>query len=161
MDIVKKERVVGNEVKTSYELSNGLKKLSFEESALGYLTTKLYCDDVNENLWFCENFVINKNDTDIYKMLDDIFFSYGYRTFFSTEGDFVSLIKEEDSYKFRFISGNNNDPRMMVSRYVDHTEENQSLYDFYDKLQEYVLSNENVKDGSKKILRKSKKNIES
>jgi hypothetical protein len=161
MDIVKKERIVGDEVNTSYELSKDGKKLSFEESFLGYLTTKLYCDDANKNLWFCENFIVDKNDTDIYKMIDDIFFSYGDRVFFVSEGDFVTLIKDDNTYKFRFVRGFNENYKLMEAKYVDYTEENQSLYDLYGKLQEYVLDNENVKDGSIKILTKSKKNIES
>ena len=151
----------------TYDLYSSGKHLMFSMSDMGYLTVSLFYDDCDKDFWFEEDFLIDKSNQQIYRLIDGMFFSYGDKVYFDTQGADLTLEKDEDGkgYVFNFVRNFKEDNKMIESKIVSCTMENKSLVDTFIRLQDYDPSRHQIHmtelESAPKKLNKSKKNIES
>ena len=137
MEVFKGEERKDKKGISTFDFKNDEKHLLFGMSELGYLTLGFYYENPDKEFWFTEDFLVDKSNYHIYKMMDDLFFSYGGETFFSTEGANLTLTKDEDGYRFNFEKDFRENKRIIESKFFLDTVENRSMYNFFEKLQEY------------------------
>ena len=148
MDIIKEK---GNE---NIELVNNGKSLRFSLTNLNYLKLTL-TNDNKDKMWINESFYVDKKDTEVYNLIDSVFFSYCGETIFDTDGDYLILKKDDNRYNFLFLANLDKVGYNELScEFVDYTTENSSMENLFIKLQ--GLEATKVKEPVKKLTKRIK-----
>lgn len=146
------------------DFSDNGKHIMFSMGLLHNLILCLYYES-EKPFSIRESFQIDKSNKQLYDIIDGIFFSYGGRVFFDTEGAKVTLTEDENGYKFIFDRTFDEKNGIIESKFVNNTEENNSMNNLFMKLQTYDFTKdqepkEHLNSNAKK-LKKCKKKIES
>lgn len=145
--------IIKDKERENVELVNKGMRLSFSLTELNFLKVAIRKDN-NEKLWLNETFEVEKKDSEIYQMIDRLFFSYGDEVLFDTYGDSLTLKHEDDKYKFFFLSNLTRLDNEMYSEFVDYTQENSSMEALF--LDFLNLKNTNNKEQPKKLIKRNK-----
>ena len=161
MEIIK-TKIEGNKKElSSVDLVNDGKIMHFTTTNLGFLKVSFSYENPKKNVWFQERFDIGKEDTELYKLTESIFFSYGGQVFFDSENsESLMLTKDSSKYCFYFCEGAEPNHTAIECTFVDDTTENESLKNFYYGLQDVKLEAKENNVSVGKSLKKSKKHIE-
>lgn len=127
---------------SSFDIHNEGKHLFFSMGDLEFLTVGLFYDDINKKFNIEEYFTIEKNDEnkEINGLLDKFFLSYSGDVYFTTEGAGLVLERDAiDNYCFHFFRDFEEKNNMIKSKLIAYTQENNSMYRFYKKIQENNL----------------------
>ena len=119
------------------ELVNDNKKIELLLTKLNYLIAKFSYED-KKKPWMFEYFEFNKDDKEIYSMVNGLFASYSGDVYFSTIGSRMNLFRDENGYKLMF--SNEYDGEVLVGKFAYNTMENNSMKDLFYKLNEYYVN---------------------
>ena len=137
MEVFKGNKREDRKGTSAFDFKNGNKHLLLCLGDNGFLQMGLYYEDCERQFDFAENFSFDKSNHYVYDNLDRVFFSYGGRVFFATEGAGVILVKDDDAYRLEFDRTFEEKNGMIDASFESDTMENRSLMDFFQRLQSY------------------------
>lgn len=136
--------------KESVELIKDEKHLKISLESFDQLVVSFFKDD-KEGHWFQESFEVNKNDDEVYNIVDGTFLSYSGDVFFDTYGANLVLLNEEGKYNFVFLNEHTDLDNEIKCKFFNDSIENRSMLYMYNRLCNIAKTEEKPKTLSKTL----------